>query len=158
MKKLTRRTVCAGLAAVPAAMLLQDTAAAGKVVETLGPAIEPDVMQGDLIDRIIAVVARHDGVTADLMRSGERTWIAVNARRKVMYLSYRMSRTSLPEIGRRLGGRDPVTVLFAVRVLDQKVRADRTFAAELEHLASQADARAKALFAASAERLRRVAA
>lgn len=156
MKKLTRRTVCAGLVALPTAMLLQETAAAGTVAETLAPAIAPDVMQADLIDRIIAVVARHDGVTAELMRSPERTWVAVNARRKAMYMSYRMSRASLPEIGRRLGGRDHTTVLHAIRVLDARARTDMAFDGELQDLALQAAPRADELIAANAERMRRL--
>lgn len=154
MKKLTRRTVCVGLMAVPAAALAGNMALAGR---NAGPAPFIEPTQGDIIERIVAVVARHDGVTAELMRSPERTWIAVNARRKAMYLSFRMSRKSLPEIGRRFGGRDHTTVLHAIRAVYARARRERSFMAELEELAIQADPRADVLFVATAERLRRAA-
>lgn len=154
MKRLTRRAVCAGLVALPAAALVREAVSARDVVETASTPV-PETVQGDIIDRIFAVVACHDGVTAELMRSPERTWVAVNARRKVMYLSYRMSKKSLPEIGRRMGGRDHTTVLHAVRVLDARARTDTAFAAELRYLALQADPHADALLAASADRLPR---
>jgi chromosomal replication initiator protein len=157
MKRMTRRAVCAGLVAVPAAALLPEAVSARDVVETASSLV-PEAVQGDIIDRIVAVVARHDGVTAELMRSPERTWVAVNARRKAMYLSYRMSKTSLPEIGRRMGGRDHTTVLHAVRVFDARAQTDTAFAAELKSLALEADAGAEGLLAASAGRLRKPAA
>jgi hypothetical protein len=157
MKRLTRRAVCAGLVAAPAVALLPETAVEVALVPAQ-PAIVPEPLAGDIIDRIFAVVARDDGVTAEVMRSPDRTWKAVNARRKVMYLGYRMSKKSLPEIGRRMGGRDHTTVLHAVRVLDARARTDMAFAAELKYLAYEAEPDAAALLAASADRLRRPAA
>jgi hypothetical protein len=112
-------------------------------------------MAGDIIDRIFAAVARHDGVTAELMRSPDRTWVVVNARRNVMYLSYQMSRASLSEIGRRMGGRDHTTVLHAIRVVDARTCTDIAFENELEYLAFEADPRADELIAANAMRFRR---
>lgn len=154
MKRMTRRAVCAGLAAMPAAAAMPQLAAAREVVDKSAAPL-PEPIAGDIIDRIIAVVARHDGVTAELMRSPDRTWVAVNARRKVMYLSYLMSRASLPEIGRRMGGRDHTTVLHAVRVVDARTCTDIAFESELEYLAFQADPRADELIAANAMRFRR---
>lgn len=153
MKRLTRRAVCTGLVAVPAAALLPEMTEAA--IEPAQPAIAPEHIAGDIIDRIFAVVARRDGVTADVMRSPERTWKAVNARRKVMYLSYQMSRASLPEIGRRMGGRDHTTVLHAVRVVDARACTDVAFEDELHSLALQVDPQADDLIAANALRYRR---
>ncbi len=155
MKRMTRRAVCAGLVAVPAAAAMPESAAALEVVENSAATV-PEPVAGDIIDRIFAVVARHDGVTAELMRSPERNRLAVDARRKAMYLSYQMSRKSLPEIGRRLGGRDHTTVLHAIRVFDARAQTDTAFEAELQYLALQADPRADELIAANAERVRRL--
>jgi chromosomal replication initiator protein len=41
---------------------------------------------------------------------------------------------SLPEIGRRFGGRDHTTVLHAVRKIDELSGHDSTLAGEIEHL------------------------
>lgn len=154
MKRLTRRAVCTGLVAVPAAALLPETASQAAIMPA-EPAISPEPIAGDIIDRIFAVVARHDGVTAEVMRSPDRTWKAVNARRKVMYLGYQMSRLSLPEIGRRMGGRDHTTVLHAVRVVDARACADVAFENELHYLALQVDPEADDLIAANELRYRR---
>lgn len=154
MKRLTRRAVCTGLVAVPAVALLPDTAVQAALLPAQ-PAIAPEPNAGDIIDRIFAVVARHDGVTPDVMRSPDRTWKAVNARRKVMYLGYQMSRASLPEIGRRMGGRDHTTVLHAIRVVDARACTDVAFENELHSLALQVDPEADDLIAANELRYRR---
>ena len=45
-----------------------------------------------------------------------------------------MTPRSLPEIGRRFGGRDHTTVLHAVRKIEDMVGADQQLAKELELL------------------------
>lgn len=49
------------------------------------------------------------------LRSNRRHKRIVLARQAVMYWAYRQTLLSLPEIGRRMGGRDHTTVLHAVR-------------------------------------------
>ena len=51
-----------------------------------------------------------------------------------MYLSKVLTLRSLPEIGRRFGGRDHTTVLHAVRKIDTLASNDRTLTEELELL------------------------
>jgi len=51
-----------------------------------------------------------------------------------MYLAKMMTPRSLPEIGRRFGGRDHTTVLHAVRKIEDLVGADTKLAQELELL------------------------
>jgi chromosomal replication initiator protein len=51
-----------------------------------------------------------------------------------MYLSKVMTPRSLPEIGRRFGGRDHTTVLHAVRKIEGLSGSDNTLAQELELL------------------------
>jgi chromosomal replication initiator protein len=51
-----------------------------------------------------------------------------------MYLSKVMTPRSLPEIGRRFGGRDHTTVLHAVRKIEDLSGTDNNLAQELELL------------------------
>jgi chromosomal replication initiator protein len=51
-----------------------------------------------------------------------------------MYLSKAMTLRSLPEIGRRFGGRDHTTVLHAVRKIEDLVAKDVGLNQELELL------------------------
>ena len=48
-----------------------------------------------------------------------------------MYLAKKMTSRSLPEIGRRFGGRDHSTVLHAVRKIDDQIRKDERLAREV---------------------------
>ena len=54
-----------------------------------------------------------------------------------MYLAKTMTLRSLPEIGRRFGGRDHTTVLHAVRKIEGLVAKDITLADEVELLKRQ---------------------
>jgi chromosomal replication initiator protein len=51
-----------------------------------------------------------------------------------MYLSKILTPRSLPEIGRRFGGRDHTTVLHAVRKIDALAAKDRALSEEIELL------------------------
>jgi chromosomal replication initiator protein len=48
-----------------------------------------------------------------------------------MYLAKKMTSRSLPEIGRRFGGRDHSTVLHAVRKIDDQIKTDDRLAKEV---------------------------
>lgn len=67
------------------------------------------------IETIFELVTRHYDVTVDEILSPVRTRRVVEPRQMGMYLAYRFSGRSLPEIGRRFGGRDHTTVLHAAR-------------------------------------------
>jgi chromosomal replication initiator protein len=58
----------------------------------------------------------------------------VKPRQVAMYLAKMLTLRSLPEIGRRFGGRDHTTVLHAVRKVEDMVGADQKLAQELELL------------------------
>ena len=47
-----------------------------------------------------------------------------------MYLAKKMTSRSLPEIGRRFGGRDHSTVLHAVRKIEEQIKTDDRLARE----------------------------
>jgi chromosomal replication initiator protein len=54
-----------------------------------------------------------------------------------MYLAKTLTLRSLPEIGRRFGGRDHTTVLHAVRKIENLVNTDTGLAQEIELLKRQ---------------------
>ena len=86
------------------------------------------------IDDILKVVAKHYNVTRADLLSQRRTANVVKPRQIAMYLAKVLTLRSLPEIGRRFGGRDHTTVLHAVRKIDGLVAADRVLADEIELL------------------------
>jgi chromosomal replication initiator protein len=58
----------------------------------------------------------------------------VRPRQIAMYLAKTLTLRSLPEIGRRFGGRDHTTVLHAVRKIEGLVGNDNMLAEEVELL------------------------
>jgi chromosomal replication initiator protein len=54
-----------------------------------------------------------------------------------MYLAKVLTLRSLPEIGRRFGGRDHTTVLHAVRKIENLAGNDNALAEEIESLKRQ---------------------
>ena len=86
------------------------------------------------IEEIQRVVARHYNVSKQDLLSNRRTRTIVKPRHVAMYLAKMMTPRSLPEIGRRFGGRDHTTVLHAVRKIEDMVGADQQLAKELELL------------------------
>jgi chromosomal replication initiator protein len=61
----------------------------------------------------------------------------VRPRQVAMYLAKTLTLRSLPEIGRRFGGRDHTTVLHAVRKIEGLVGNDAMLADEIEVLKRQ---------------------
>ena len=86
------------------------------------------------VDDILRVVAKHYNVSRADLLSQRRTANVVKPRQIAMYLAKILTLRSLPEIGRRFGGRDHTTVLHAVRKIDGLVNADRALAEEIESL------------------------
>jgi len=86
------------------------------------------------IDDILKVVAKHYNVTRADILSQRRTANVVKPRQIAMYLAKVLTLRSLPEIGRRFGGRDHTTVLHAVRKIDTLIATDRALAEEIETL------------------------
>ncbi len=73
---------------------------------------------------ILSVVARHYNVSeADLLGRSRRKAIA-HARQMVMYLAREETNTSLPQIGRALGGRDHTTVLYGSEKIASQIETD----------------------------------
>ena len=89
------------------------------------------------IEDIQRIVARHYNVSKTELLSNRRTRTIVKPRQVAMYLSKVMTPRSLPEIGRRFGGRDHTTVLHAVRKIEGLSESDTALAQELDLLRRQ---------------------
>ncbi len=86
------------------------------------------------IEDIQRIVARQFNVSKNDLLSNRRTRIIVRPRQIAMYLSKVMTPRSLPEIGRRFGGRDHTTVLHAVRKIEALTSEDQKLSHEIELL------------------------
>jgi chromosomal replication initiator protein len=89
------------------------------------------------IEDIQRVVARQYNVSRADLLSSRRTANVVRPRQVAMYLAKILTLRSLPEIGRRFGGRDHTTVLHAVRKIETLASNDSAFADEIESLKRQ---------------------
>ena len=86
------------------------------------------------IEDIQRVVARQYNVSRADLLSSRRTANVVRPRQVAMYLAKVLTLRSLPEIGRRFGGRDHTTVLHAVRKIETLAGNDSALADEIETL------------------------
>jgi chromosomal replication initiator protein len=99
--------------------------------------IRPQEPKRVKIEDIQRVVARQYNVSRSDLLSSRRTANVVRPRQVAMYLAKTLTLRSLPEIGRRFGGRDHTTVLHAVRKIEALVSKDTTLADEVELLKRQ---------------------
>jgi len=76
------------------------------------------------IDEIQRVVADYFNLRLAEMLSDRRARTIARPRQVAMYLSKQLTSRSLPEIGRRFGGRDHTTVMHAVRKIEDLRRDD----------------------------------
>ncbi len=96
--------------------------------------IRPQEPKRVKIEDIQRVVARQYNVSRADLLSSRRTANVVRPRQIAMYLAKTLTLRSLPEIGRRFGGRDHTTVLHAVRKIENLVGNDNALAEEIELL------------------------
>jgi len=99
--------------------------------------IRPQEPRRVKIEDIQRVFARQYNVSRADLLSSRRTANVVRPRQVAMYLAKTLTLRSLPEIGRRFGGRDHTTVLHAVRKIENLVSTDNTLADEIELLKRQ---------------------
>ena len=86
------------------------------------------------IEDILRIVSRHYKVPRNDLLSSRRSRDVVRPRQIAMYLAKSLTSRSLPEIGRRFGGRDHTTVLHSVRKVEQMIKDDGDLAQEIELL------------------------
>ena len=98
---------------------------------TLRDVSEPTEVARVRIDDILKVVGRHYNVARADLLSPRRARSIVRPRQVGMYLAKKLTPRSLPEIGRRFGGRDHSTVLHAVRKIEELMLVDEQLAREV---------------------------
>jgi chromosomal replication initiator protein len=91
------------------------------------------------IDEIQRKVADYYTVKLSDMMSARRAREVARPRQVAMYLAKKLTPRSLPEIGRRFGGRDHTTVMHAVKRIDELRAADRELDGDISHLSRLLD-------------------
>lgn len=91
---------------------------------TLGFRLDPAIT-------ILRVAAKHFGVLEADLASVRRDQKSVNARHVIMFLMKEMTFRSLPDIGRRLGGRDHTTVIHGINRIARLIAEGDPLAAEV---------------------------
>ncbi|MEM9212574.1 MAG: chromosomal replication initiator protein DnaA [Pseudomonadota bacterium] len=86
------------------------------------------------VDEIIRKVADHYNVRMTDILGPRRARNVARPRQVAMYLAKRLTTKSLPEIGRRFGGRDHTTVIHAVKKIEELSAHDNQIAEDVELL------------------------
>lgn len=89
------------------------------------------------IEDIQKLTGRYFGVSRADLLSARRTAVIVKPRQLAMYLSKMLTLRSLPEIGRRFGGKDHTTVLHAVRKIEALIPRDADLSAAADTIKKQ---------------------
>jgi chromosomal replication initiator protein len=84
------------------------------------------------IDEIQRKVADHYNIRLTDMHSARRSRNVARPRQVAMYLAKNLTTRSLPEIGRKFGGRDHTTVMHAVRKVEELMTGDVQIAQDVE--------------------------
>lgn len=84
------------------------------------------------IDEIQRKVAEHYNLRLTDMHSSRRARQVARPRQVAMYLSKLLTARSLPEIGRKFGGRDHTTVMHAIRKVEELMDDDAQIAQDVE--------------------------
>lgn len=86
------------------------------------------------IDEIQKKVAEYYSIRISDMHSPRRARTVARPRQVAMYLTKVLTTRSLPEIGRKFGGRDHTTVLHAVKKIEELMGEDKTICEDIELL------------------------
>jgi chromosomal replication initiator protein len=86
------------------------------------------------IEEIQKQVAEHYNIRLADMQSARRARVVARPRQVAMYLAKQLTPRSLPEIGRKFGGRDHTTVMYAIRKIDELRAIDPLLSEDIETL------------------------
>ena len=91
-----------------------------------------DAKQEITPDVIMSVVGEHLGVSVDDIKSKKRTQSIAQARQISMYLCRALTDKGLKDIGEALGGKDHSTVINGIKRVEEKMKVDAEFDAQLD--------------------------
>ena len=83
------------------------------------------------VDDIQKRVCEYFSIKLSDMQSSRRSQNVARPRQIAMYLSKVLTSRSLPDIGRKFGGRDHTTVLHAVKKVEELMGSDKEFLEDL---------------------------
>ncbi|MCK5425490.1 MAG: chromosomal replication initiator protein DnaA, partial [Emcibacter sp.] len=86
------------------------------------------------IDEIQRRVAEYFNIRLSDLLSSRRARQVARPRQVAMYLSKQLTAKSLPDIGRKFGGRDHTTVMHAVKRIDELRMTDSVLEEDIQHL------------------------
>jgi chromosomal replication initiator protein len=86
------------------------------------------------VDDIQKATSEHFGLKQADLISERRNRSIARPRQAAMWLAKQLTTRSLPDIGRRFGGRDHTTVLHSVRKVEQMIKDDAELGQEIELL------------------------
>jgi chromosomal replication initiator protein len=86
------------------------------------------------IDMILKEVSSHFSVTIGDMRSSKRIKSIMLPRQVAMYLSRKMTDSSLVSIGEKLGGKDHATVLHSIKKIDNELNVKKELKSTVEKI------------------------
>lgn len=86
------------------------------------------------IEEIQRKVAEHYNVRLSDMIGPKRLRVIARPRQVAMYLAKQMTSRSLPEIGRRFGGRDHTTIMHGIRKIEELMAGDTQLADDVQLL------------------------
>ena len=86
------------------------------------------------IEEIQRRVAEHYGIRIADMHSARRARAVARPRQVAMYLAKQLTPRSLPEIGRKFGGRDHTTVMYAIRKIEDLRSTEPLMSDDIETL------------------------
>jgi len=104
---------------------------ARKLLDKLGPDRR---RSKPTVDDVLTATATRFGVSTTELLARDRRPAVSQARKVAIYLARELTGNSLPEIGRRLGGRDHSTILAAVRSLNGDIERDHELAQSVDKL------------------------
>ncbi|MEO1194480.1 MAG: helix-turn-helix domain-containing protein, partial [Pseudomonadota bacterium] len=91
------------------------------------------------IEDIQRKVAEHHKIRFSEMSSPRRARAVARPRQVAMYLCKQLTQASLPEIGKKFGGRDHTTVMHAVKKVEELRSTDAAFDEDVELLRRMLD-------------------
>jgi len=106
-------------------------------LEEVQAVLRPHLRTGEkriTVDEIQKTTADYYGLKQADLLSERRTRAVARPRQAAMWLCKQLTTRSLPDIGRRFGGRDHTTVLHAVRRIEELRAVDAPLAADVEAL------------------------
>ena len=86
------------------------------------------------IDDILEKVCGHFNVTQQQVTSRSRKRDYVLVRQVSMYLAQKYTKMPASRIGQRIGGRDHSTVIHSCSAIEQRLKVDKLFGAEISSI------------------------